>query len=77
MKNSCEGQTLPLTVNLDVVLAQRKVKSKELAAYMGISETNLSLFKSGKLKGIRFRNLEKMCEFLDCEPGDILKFEPD
>ena len=77
MKNSCEGQTLPLTVNLNVVLAQRKVKSKELAAYMGISETNLSLFKSGKLKGIRFRNLEKMCEFLDCEPGDILKFEPD
>ena len=77
MKNSCEGQTLPLTVNLNVVLAQRKVKSKELAAYMGISETNLSLFKSGKLKGIRFRNLEKMCEFLDCEPGDILKFERD
>ena len=66
-----------MTVNLDVVLAQRKVKSKELAAYMGISETNLSLFKSGKLKGIRFRNLEKMCEFLDCEPGDILKFERD
>ena len=68
---------MALIVNLDVVLAQRKVKSKELAAYMGISETNLSLFKSGKLKGIRFRNLEKMCEFLDCEPGDILKFEPD
>ena len=68
---------MALIVNLDVVLAQRKVKSKELAAYMGISETNLSLFKSGKLKGIRFRNLEKMCEFLDCEPGDILKFERD
>ena len=68
---------MALIVNLNVVLAQRKVKSKELAAYMGISETNLSLFKSGKLKGIRFRNLEKMCEFLDCEPGDILKFEPD
>jgi putative transcriptional regulator len=67
---------MPLIIKLDVVLAQRKVKSKDLAKYMGISETNLSLFKSGKLKGIRFVNMEKMCEYLDCKPGDILNFTP-
>ncbi len=67
---------MPLIIKLDVVLAQRKVKSKDLAKYMGISETNLSLFKSGKLKGIRFVNMEKMCEYLDCKPGDILDFIP-
>ncbi|MEL6188818.1 MAG: helix-turn-helix transcriptional regulator, partial [Myxococcota bacterium] len=48
----------------------------ELAAYVGISETSLSLFKSGRLKGIRFHNLEKMCEFLECQPGDILEYTP-
>lgn len=67
---------MPLTITLDVMLARRKVKSKDLAAYMGISETNLSLFKSGKLGGIRFANLEKMCEYLECQPGDILRYEP-
>ncbi len=68
---------MPLIIRLDVMLAMRKVKSKELAEYLGISETSLSLFKSGKLKGIRFNNLEKMCEYLDCKPGDILDYEPD
>lgn len=67
---------MPLVIKLDVVLAERKVKSKDLAKYMGISETNLSLFKSGKLKGIRFVNMEKMCEYLNCKPGDILDFMP-
>lgn len=66
---------MKIRINLNVILAQRNVKSKDLAEYMGISETNLSLFKSGKLKGIRFKNLEKMCEYLECEPGDIIKIE--
>ena len=68
---------MPLVVNLDVMLAKRKVKSKDLAEYMGLSETSLSLFKSGRMKGIRFRNLELMCEYLDCKPGDILDYVPD
>lgn len=68
---------MPLVIKLDVMLAQRKVKSKDLAKYLGLTETSLSLFKSGKLKGIRFRNLEMMCDYLDCKPGDILDYEPD
>lgn len=67
---------MPLVIKLGVVLAERNVKSKDLAKYMGISETNLSLFKSGKLKGIRFANMEKMCMYLNCKPGDILDFVP-
>lgn len=66
-----------LVINLDVMLAKRKVKSKDLAKYLGLSETSLSLFKSGKLKGIRFKNLELMCEYLDCKPGDIIDYVPD
>ncbi|MEM9054253.1 MAG: helix-turn-helix transcriptional regulator [Pseudomonadota bacterium] len=68
---------MPLVINLDVMLAKRKVKSKDLAKYLGLSETSLSLFKSGKLKGIRFKNLEMMCEYLDCKPGDIIDYVPD
>lgn len=67
---------MPLIINLDVMLAKRKVKSKDLAKHLGLTETSLSLFKSGKLKGIRFKNLELMCEYLDCKPGDILDYEP-
>ena len=67
---------MPLVINLDVMLAKRKVKSKDLAKHLGLTETSLSLFKSGKLKGIRFKNLEMMCEYLDCKPGDILDYEP-
>lgn len=63
---------MAVIVRLDVMLALRKAKSKELAAYVGITETNLSLLKSGKVKGIRFETLEKICEFLDCQPGDLL-----
>ena len=65
---------MPIVVHLDVMLARRKVKSKELAAYVGISEQNLSLLKSGKVKGIRFHTLAKICERLDCQPGEILEW---
>lgn len=66
---------MPILVNLDVVLAQRKVKSKDLASYVGITEQNLSLLKSGKVKGVRFATLEKICAYLECQPGDILQFQ--
>lgn len=65
---------MPIIVKLDVVLAQRKVKSRELAAYVGITEQNLSLLKSGKVKGVRFATLEKICAYLECQPGEILEY---
>ncbi|MDG2534820.1 helix-turn-helix transcriptional regulator [Sphingomonas sp. HITSZ_GF] len=68
---------MAITVRLDVMLALRKVRSKELATYVGITESNLSLLKSGKVRGIRFETLEKICEYLDCQPGDILVWEKD
>ncbi|MFA5984944.1 MAG: helix-turn-helix transcriptional regulator [Methylococcaceae bacterium] len=68
---------MAIVVQLDVMLAKRKVKSKALAEYIGITEVNLSLLKQGKVKGVRFETLEKICEFLDCQPGDLLVFEPD
>lgn len=66
---------MPIIVNLDVVLAQRKVKSKDLAGYVGITEQNLSLLKSGKVKGVRFATLGKICAYLECQPGDILEYQ--
>jgi len=66
---------MPILVKLNVVMAERNVKSKDLAAYVGITEANLSLLKQGKVKGVRFETLERICEFLDCEPGDILRIE--
>ena len=66
-----------IVVRLDVMLARRKMRSKELAERIGISETNLSLLKSGRVKGIRFATLERLCEALDCRPGDLLDVEPD
>jgi putative transcriptional regulator len=68
---------MAIVIHLDVMLAKRKIKSRELARYVGISEQNLSLLKSGKVKGIRFSTLEKICERLDCQPGDILEWQPD
>lgn len=56
-------------------MAQRKIRSKDLAAQIGISEQNLSLLKTAKVKGIRFGTLEKICQILKCQPGDILSFE--
>jgi putative transcriptional regulator len=64
-------------VKLDVVIADRKVKSKDLAEFVGITEPNMSLLKQGKVKGIRFDTLERICEYLKCQPGDVLKYVPD
>jgi putative transcriptional regulator len=64
-----------IVVNLDVMLAMRKVSSKELASAIGITEVNLSLLKRGKVKGVRFETLAAICDYLDCQPGDILVFE--
>lgn len=66
---------MPIIVNLDVMLAKRKMRSKELAERIGITEQNVSLLKSGKVKGMRFETLEKICDALDCQPGDILVYE--
>ena len=69
--------TMPIIVNLDVMLARRKMRSRELAERIGIAEQNVSLLKSGKVKGVRFDTLEKICEILQCQPGDILEYRPD
>ncbi len=68
---------MSIIVNLDVMLAKRKIKSKELAEAVGISVQNISLLKSGKVKGIRFNTLDAICRHLDCQPGDILEYSPD
>ena len=68
---------MPIVVRLDVMLAMRKLKSKDLAAAIDITEANLSLLKSGKVKGIRFATLEAICDYLQCKPGDILDYDPD
>lgn len=71
----CIGElNMPITINLDVMLAKRKVKSKDLAMGIGITEQNLSLLKQGKVKGFRLATLEAICEYLDCQPGDILEY---
>lgn len=68
---------MPIRVHLDVMLARRKVTSRELATHVGITEQNLSLLKSGKVRGVRFGTLERICEYLQCQPGDLLEFVPD
>lgn len=68
---------MPIIVNLDVMLAKRKMRSKELAALIGITEQNVSLLRSGKVKGVRFETLERICEALQCQPGEILEYKPD
>lgn len=68
---------MPILITLDRVLVERKIKSKELAEYVGITEANLSLLKQGKVKGVRFDTLERICEFLQCQPGDLLYYAPD
>lgn len=65
---------MPIVVNLDVMLAKRKVRSRDLAEQVGITEQNISLLKSGKVKGVRFDTLEKICAVLECQPGDILEY---
>ncbi|WP_424965574.1 MULTISPECIES: helix-turn-helix domain-containing protein [unclassified Dinoroseobacter] len=66
-----------IVVTLDVMLARRKMRSRELARRIGITEQNLSLLKSGKVKGVRFETLAAICAVLECQPGDLLTFEGD
>lgn len=68
---------MAIIVNLDVMLARRKVSSKELAEAVGITAQNLSILKTGKAKAIRFSTLEAICAFLACQPGDILEYRSD
>lgn len=66
---------MPIIVNLDVMMAKRKISSGELAEKIGISQANLSILKTGKAKAIRFSTLSAICKALDCQPGDILEFK--
>jgi putative transcriptional regulator len=68
---------MAIVIRLDVMMARRKVRSNVLARAIGITEANLSLLKSGKVKGLRFSTLEAICRVLDCQPGDLLEFVPD
>lgn len=68
---------MPIIVTLDIMLAKRKMRSKELAEKVGITEQNISLLKSGKVRGVRFDTLEKICAVLNCQPGDLLVWDPD
>lgn len=68
---------MPIVVQLDLMLARRKMRSRDLAAAVGITEVNISLLKSGKVKGVRFDTLERICEVLQCQPGDLLVYEPE
>ena len=67
---------MPIVITIDAVLAARKLKAKQLAATIGVSETHLSLFRSGKVRGVRFSTLAKLCAALDCQPGDLLGYVP-
>lgn len=67
---------MPIVVRLDVMLAKRQVRSNVLARAVGITDSNLSLLKSGKVRGFRFSTLEAICQFLDCQPGDLLEYVP-
>ncbi len=67
---------MPIEIKLDVMLAQRKMKSRDLASAVGITEQNLSLLKQGKVKGFRLSTLEAICEALNCQPGDLLHYIP-
>jgi len=69
---------MPIIVNLDVMMARRKISSGEMAEKIGISQANLSILKTGKAKAIRFSTMEAICQALDCQPGDILEYrEPE
>jgi putative transcriptional regulator len=67
---------MPIKTTLDQVLAARNLKAKQVAETIGVSETHLSLFRSGKVRGVRFSTLAKLCRVLDCQPGDLLTYEP-
>lgn len=68
---------MPIRVTLDALIVRKGIKARDLAAQVGISETQLSLFRSGKVKGIRFRTLAKLCAALDCRPGELLDYDVD
>ena len=68
---------MPIIINVDVMLAKRKMRSNELAERIGITTANLSILKTGKAKAVRFSTLEAICEVLDCQPGDIMEFVPE
>ena len=68
---------MPVRVTLDALIVKKGIKARDLAAQVGISETQLSLFRSGKVKGIRFRTLARLCAALDCRPGDLLDYDLD
>lgn len=68
---------MTIVVHLDVMLARRKMRSRELAEHVGITEQNISLLKSGKVRGVRFDTLEAICQVLQCQPGDLLEYRPD
>lgn len=66
---------MPIIVNIDVMLAKRKMQSKELAEILNITQANLSILKTGKAKGVRFDTLEQICKALNCQPGEILEYK--
>jgi putative transcriptional regulator len=68
---------MPVVLRLDVMLALRKMRAKDLAGQIGMSETQLSLLRTGKVRGVRFSTLAKLCLLLDCKPGDLLDYDPD
>lgn len=68
---------MPVCVTLDVMLARRKMRARDIAERIGISETQLSLLRTGKVKGVRFETLAKLCYVLDCKPGEIIDYDPD
>jgi putative transcriptional regulator len=68
---------MPIRVTLDQVLAARKMTARDLAAEIGITEANLSLLRTGKVRGLRFRTLARICKALNCQPADLLRFEAD
>ena len=68
---------MPVILRLDVMLARRKMRAKDLAARIGMSETQLSLLRTGKVRGVRFSTIAKLCLLLECTPGDLLDYEPD
>ena len=70
----CNDNNMPIIINLDVMMAKRKIGLMELADKMGITPANLSILKNNKAKAVRFTTLEQICKILDCQPGDILEF---
>lgn len=68
---------MPIIINIDIMLARRKMQSQELAEKIGITQGNLSVLKTGKAKALKVSTLEALCKALDCQPGDLLEYQPD